>query len=84
MIRGRLDALVIDGESVTIVDYKTDNVTAERMAERAEAYRGQLQTYAWAMERITRKKVRAAFLAFLTPRMVWRLGFPDGPTGIMR
>jgi ATP-dependent helicase/nuclease subunit A len=78
MIRGRLDALVIYGKSVTIIDYKTDAVTAEQVEERAEAYRSQLQTYARAIERITGMKVEAALLAFLTPRVAFRLDLTAG------
>jgi ATP-dependent helicase/nuclease subunit A len=73
MIRGRLDALVIDDDSVTIVDYKTDAVSEAHVPERAESYRAQLATYARAVERITGKPVKGALLAFLTPRVIWRL-----------
>jgi ATP-dependent helicase/nuclease subunit A len=76
MIRGRLDALVIDDSSVTIIDYKTDAVSEAQVPARAEAYRAQLATYARAVERITGKPVKAALLAFLTPRVVWTLRLP--------
>ena len=50
-----------------VVDYKTDRVSASGAAARAERYRGQLECYAWAMERITCLKVLERLVYFLRP-----------------
>ena len=50
-------------EGILLVDYKTDRVTPETMEARAEEYKPQLRAYAWALERITGKKVLR--------RMIW-------------
>jgi ATP-dependent helicase/nuclease subunit A len=73
MIRGRLDVMVPHAQTFTVIDYKTDDVAAESVATRAEVYRGQVALYREALERITSKRLEAAYLVFLTPRVIHRL-----------
>ena len=66
LLRGSIDRVdqLSDG-SRAILDYKTDYVTEETLAERAAVYKGQLRSYAAAMERILKKPVKEAVLYFL-------------------
>ena len=73
MVRGRLDLVVPIGDEFVIVDYKTDRVSGEELEQRAEIYRGQLELYTEAIQRITGKKVAKTLLVFLHPREIRRL-----------
>ncbi|MDB5319734.1 MAG: ATP-dependent deoxyribonuclease subunit, partial [Phycisphaerales bacterium] len=72
MIRGRLDALLIPPApaGLTLIDYKTDRVAPEKVAERADFYAPQVQLYRRAMQRITGRPVAEVQLVFLTARIV--------------
>ena len=50
--------------TVTVVDFKTDRVTAAEASQRAEAYRPQLDAYAGALSRILEKPVTERILYF--------------------
>ena len=53
---------------MVVVDYKTDRVAGEeQIAARAESYRIQLDTYAYALRRIFGLPVRERILYFLRP-----------------
>lgn len=64
LIQGVVDCFIIEGGSITVVDYKTDRVTgpAESYAAR---YFTQLRAYAAALGRICRRPVKQALLHFL-------------------
>ncbi len=79
MIRGRLDLLIPIGDGFIIVDYKTDRVSGAELEQRTEMYRGQLQLYAQAIQRITGKNVIETILVFLHPREIRRLESPHRP-----
>ena len=64
LLQGVVDCAMIEDDGITIIDFKTDYVTEETLAERAENYCLQLQTYAQAMSRIYQKKIKAAYLYF--------------------
>jgi ATP-dependent helicase/nuclease subunit A len=70
MIRGRIDAMLVGGDELTIVDYKTDRVTSDKVPERAAFYAGQVSLYRRALARITGKKVEEVYLVFLAARTV--------------
>ena len=70
MIRGRIDLLVPTRDGLIVADYKTDNVTAETLDQRADFYRPQVQLYREAIERITGEKVINSHLIFLKPRII--------------
>ncbi len=67
LLQGIIDCLVEEPDGLSIIDYKTDRVTAEGAAERAEVYRSQLRAYAESAERIFGKRVKRRLLHFLTP-----------------
>lgn len=73
MVRGRIDVLVPHADGLTLIDYKTDRVTEATLHERAEFYRPQMLAYATAIEAISRQKVAASLLVFLTPRQIVRV-----------
>ncbi len=67
IIQGIIDLLVETPKGLVIVDFKTDNVPAGEIPQRAELYRKQLDLYAQAAEVITGKKVLSKWLYFLSP-----------------
>jgi ATP-dependent helicase/nuclease subunit A len=70
LVRGRLDAVIVEPDGLTIIDYKTDNVTDATIDQRATFYRSQIDAYRKQLERLTRRPVKAAHLVFLKPRRV--------------
>lgn len=70
LLRGMIDVLLPTPGGIELIDYKTDAVRPERVAERAETYRRQIGLYARAVEAIWRRPVTARWLVFLTPRQV--------------
>ena len=71
MIRSRIDALMeLPDQSVEIVDYKTDRVTADTVDARATFYDPQMTLYRDAVSAATRRSVGAVHLVFLTPRII--------------
>ncbi len=67
LLQGIIDCLVEEDDSLTIIDYKTDRISAETAPERARHYAGQLRAYSVSAERIFGKAVRRRLLYFLTP-----------------
>jgi ATP-dependent helicase/nuclease subunit A len=71
MIRSRIDLLVESPAGLQIVDYKTDRVQADAVAERAEFYRPQMRVYRDAVETILPgRKVSAIHMVFLSARKI--------------
>ncbi len=67
VIRGQIDLWFEDGGELTIVDYKTDSVTAAEARQRAQDYALQLKLYALAVERVAGRPPDHAWLHFLRP-----------------
>ena len=66
LLQGVVDCCIREGDSLTVIDYKTDRVfTSEDIAARAELYRPQLRSYAEALRRIRKLPVRECVLYFL-------------------
>jgi ATP-dependent exoDNAse (exonuclease V) beta subunit len=73
-LRGFLDCVYQDAQGGWhLVDYKTDDVGAEGVAERAEQYRLQLAIYAMAAQRQFGGGLQSAQLYFLRPGVAWEL-----------
>jgi ATP-dependent helicase/nuclease subunit A len=68
VVQGVIDLLVQTPEGLYVIDFKTDRVRGAEIAERAQAYRGQLELYARAAAAIRRANVREKWLYFFTPR----------------
>ena len=64
LLQGVVDCALLEDDGITVLDFKTDYVTAETMADTAERYRAQLETYANAMTRIYEMPVKKRLLYF--------------------
>ena len=72
ILQGIIDMLVLtlgpgSPQGLTVIDFKTDNVSAEQAKERARIYREQLKLYGRAAGAILEAKQVAKWLYFLTP-----------------
>ena len=67
LLQGVIDAWFREPDGLTVVDFKSDRVSASAAYDRAERYRGQLAAYAYALEVLTGEKVRRQVLWFLRP-----------------
>jgi ATP-dependent exoDNAse (exonuclease V) beta subunit len=54
-------------EEIWVVDFKTDQVNANELAEKTHNYQRQLRLYARALRRIYGRPVTRSWLHFLTP-----------------
>lgn len=70
MVRGRIDALLVEDDGLTLIDYKTDRVTGDTIAKRVAFYQGQIDAYRDNIARLTHRKIKAAYLVFLTARTI--------------
>ena len=88
VLSGQVDLWFEEGGELTIVDYKTDSVTAIDAHERASDYQMQLRLYAMAVERVTGQAPRRAWLHFLRPNTVIEVDLTpsllDAPEQIVR
>ena len=64
LLQGVVDCAVIEEDGITVIDFKTDYVTEQTIADRARYYAPQVEAYAQALERIYQKPVKAAALYF--------------------
>ena len=64
LLQGVVDCAMVDEDSVTVIDFKTDYVTEETLVEKAEHYRPQVMAYADAMARIYQLPVKESWLYF--------------------
>ena len=66
LLQGVVDCYFETGAGITVVDFKTDQVYGERLLERAEEYRPQLEAYGEALGEITGKAVCRRVLWFFS------------------
>ena len=67
LLQGVLDACFLENDGWVIVDYKTDRIRPNESAEQAAArHSEQLRLYALALESITGKRVKEAFVVLLS------------------
>lgn len=64
LMQGVVDCALIEDDGITIVDFKTDKVTEDTVAQRTEMYRQQVAVYADAMERIYERPIKERLLYF--------------------
>jgi len=67
VVRGQVDLWFDEGGELVVVDYKTDDVRAGEVQDRARDYTLQLRLYAMAIERIVGRPANRAYLHFLRP-----------------
>jgi ATP-dependent helicase/nuclease subunit A len=78
IVRGTIDLWFEDGHGgIHVVDYKTDDVTADLAPARAAEYTPQLALYAIALERALGIRPRAAWLHFLRPDRIVEVPLDD-------
>ena len=65
LLQGVVDCCFREGDSLTVVDYKTDHVTEETLAQKAREYVPQVRAYALALRRILGLEVKEGVLYFL-------------------
>lgn len=73
LMQGVVDCFFEENGQLILVDYKTDRVSKADLPARAEHYRGQLETYAAALQRITGKPVAQKMLYFLQAKCEYSL-----------
>jgi ATP-dependent helicase/nuclease subunit A len=64
LLQGVVDCALLEDDGITVVDFKTDYVTEETLSDVVERYRGQVQTYANALEQIFEQTVKEQYLYF--------------------
>ena len=64
LLQGVVDCYFETEQGITVVDFKTDRVTEQTAAARAEEYRGQLAAYSRALAEITGRPVTRRVLWF--------------------
>ena len=67
LVEGFIDLLIDGPDGVSIVDYKTDRLTAKQVQELGPEYEIQLGLYAWAVGASIKQHVSGATLLFLRP-----------------
>jgi ATP-dependent helicase/nuclease subunit A len=67
IVQGVIDLLIRSSQGLVVIDFKTDNVTAIQVHERAQLYHQQLELYGKAASAIFNDRVVAEWLYFLTP-----------------
>lgn len=64
LLQGVVDCALLEEDGITVIDFKTDHVTQDRLSEVTERYRRQVEAYAHALERIYETKVKKSYLYF--------------------
>ncbi len=64
LLQGVVDCALLEEDGMTVLDFKTDYVTEETLAQVTQRYKPQVETYAKAMERIYEQSVKASYLYF--------------------
>ena len=64
LLQGVVDCALLESDGITILDFKSDRVTEQTIARRAELYRPQVETYAEALGRIYELPVKKKLLYF--------------------
>jgi ATP-dependent helicase/nuclease subunit A len=65
VVQGVADLAVLRPEGIWLVDFKTDRIEEDQLAERVREYTPQLGLYALALERIYQRPVEERWLHFL-------------------
>ncbi len=64
LLQGVVDCAIIEKDGITVLDFKTDSVTADTVSQAAEKYKMQVIAYAEALQRIYSTPVKSAKLYF--------------------
>ena len=64
LLQGVVDCALLEEDGITVIDFKTDRVSEETLAEVAARYCPQVQTYGEALSRIYESPIKAQYLYF--------------------
>jgi ATP-dependent helicase/nuclease subunit A len=64
LLQGVVDLCIEQENELTVIDFKTDYVNELTQKSKAKLYRGQLEAYGYAMERISKKPVSERLIYF--------------------
>ena len=64
LLQGVVDCALLEDDGITVIDFKTDNVTEKTVAAVTERYRPQVRTYGEALSRIYEMPIKAQYLYF--------------------
>ena len=64
LIQGVVDCFLIEDDGITVIDFKSDNITDDEIETAVLRYRPQIETYAKALERIYQLPIKSAQLYF--------------------
>lgn len=64
LLQGVVDCALLEEDGITVIDFKTDNVTDQTVQAAAERYQNQVRIYADALAKIHRKNVKDKLLYF--------------------
>lgn len=67
VVQGVIDMVIPTADGLIIIDFKTDNVNAGNLDQRAKSYYKQLRLYAKAASAILKKDIAGTWLYFLKP-----------------
>ena len=73
IIQGIIDMLIKSPDELIVIDFKTDNVTKNQIAEHAKRYYGQLEFYSRAAQNILKTGIFGKCLYFLTPNKAFEI-----------
>lgn len=64
LLQGVVDCALLEPDGITVIDFKTDNVTEQTVSDAVARYRPQVQTYGEALSRIYEMPIKAEYLYF--------------------
>ncbi len=64
LLQGVVDCAILDDDGIVVLDFKTDRIGHEKLADRVDYYRPQVMAYASALSRIYQMPVKSVQLYF--------------------
>ena len=64
LLQGVVDCALLEADGITVLDFKTDNVTEGNLSSVVEGYRVQVETYGEALSRIYEMPIKGRYLYF--------------------
>ncbi len=77
LLQGVTDCCIVEDGALTILDFKSDNITVGQQATRGEYYRGQINAYADALSRIFGLPIKDKILYFFATDSAYVLADPE-------
>ena len=64
LLQGVVDCALLEEDGITVIDFKTDNITEQTLPQTVDRYRPQVQTYGEALSRTYEMPIKAQYLYF--------------------